>query len=272
MDSFSEVFRRDARLSVVLFRKGWGKTPWTAFEESAIKSRALETRFTSMMVVKLDNAELPTWIPTHELYASDAADTRAEMAAVIRARAREKGAVLKTLSASELALQRSREESLQIARERRAQSHTAQSEIRTELALLYDEIQRIVSEIKLGDPDYDIVAGAHNDTCVISSSRQSTSLILYPIGNTLRDLVLRENRWQGRHPLPSPNNPQPGGTHHLGATHYVPTLSQEDEWAWKWAPNLDDGNLIFLNAEEKEYRSSDLAEAILKNHIERLFG
>ncbi len=47
MDSFSEVFRRDTRLSVVLFRNGWGETEWTAFEETAIKSRALETRFTS---------------------------------------------------------------------------------------------------------------------------------------------------------------------------------------------------------------------------------
>src|SRR5687768_3991511 len=52
MDAFSEVFRRDARLSVILFRKGWGETPWTGFEESAIKSKALETRFTSLMVVK----------------------------------------------------------------------------------------------------------------------------------------------------------------------------------------------------------------------------
>jgi len=43
MDVFSEVFRRDTRLSVILYRKGWGETAWTGFEESAIKSRALDS-------------------------------------------------------------------------------------------------------------------------------------------------------------------------------------------------------------------------------------
>lgn len=271
MDSFSEVFRRDARLSVVLFREGWGHTPWTAFEETAIKSRALETRFSSMMVVRLDDSEMPTWIPSHQLYVSQGSDTRPEMAAVIRARAQEQGAVVKKLSASEIALKKSRDEYLREAREQRARSHKAPEEIRQELGVLYGEILRIVAEIKAGDANFDIAAAAHNDSCVISSSRQSASLILYPIGNTLRDLVLRENRWKGPHGLPSPSNPQPGGPHHLGATHYRPVISSDDAWVWQWEPSVDDGGVIFLNTRDELHRSADLAEQIVKNHVERIF-
>lgn len=271
MDAFSEVFRRDTRLSVILFRDGWGRTPWTGFEETAIKSRALETRFSSMMVVKLDSSELPTWIPTHQLYASEGADSRAEMAAVIRARAREQGAVVRTLSASEIALKTARDAASQEAREQRLRSTKAPEEVREELARLYAEILRIVQEIKAGDEHFDIAAGAYGDTCVISSSRQSTALVLCPTGNTLREMVLRVNEWRGSHELPSPRNPSPSGRQHLYASHYRAVVSVDDEWVWQRDRSLDESSVIILSVYDELHRSADLAEQIVKDHVARIF-
>jgi hypothetical protein len=224
-----------------------------------------------MMVVRLDSSELPTWIPSHQLYASQDSDTRAEMAAVIRARAQEQGAVVRKLSASEIALKKGRDESLKEARELRARSSKAPEEIRRELQILYSEILSIGGEIKAGDPSFDIAAGTYTDTCVISSSRGSTSLILYPTGNTLRDLVLRENRWKGSHALPSLGNSQPSGSQHLGATHYRPVVSSENEWVWQWDPSSDDSGVVFFSLSHESHRSADLAEQIVKNHVERIF-
>lgn len=271
MDAFSEVFRGDARLTVILFRKGWGETPWTAFEETAIKSRALETRFTSMMIVRLDKADLPTWIPSHQLYVSESSDTRAEMAAVIRARAKEKGAVVRTLSASEVALKKARDAAAQEVREQRARSNRAPVEIRQELAALYAEILRIVSEIRAGDGGFDIAAGAHGDYCVVSSGRESTSLVLYPTGNTLREMVLRVNRWRGSHQLPSASNPQPGGSQHLDAMHYRPVVSPDDEWVWQRDQSLDGSVIIFVSPLRELQKSADLADQIVKAHVDRIF-
>jgi hypothetical protein len=38
VDAFSQVFRTEARVVVVLYRENWGKTKWTRVEETAIKS------------------------------------------------------------------------------------------------------------------------------------------------------------------------------------------------------------------------------------------
>lgn len=41
LESFRQVFRADSRMVVVLYRDGWGQTPWTRVEEAAIKDRFL---------------------------------------------------------------------------------------------------------------------------------------------------------------------------------------------------------------------------------------
>ena len=41
VEAFREVFRHRNSLSVVLHREGWGETPWTRVEETAIRDRCL---------------------------------------------------------------------------------------------------------------------------------------------------------------------------------------------------------------------------------------
>ncbi len=45
IDAFSRVFRREARIVVVLYRESWGNTKWTRIEETAIKSRQFDEGF-----------------------------------------------------------------------------------------------------------------------------------------------------------------------------------------------------------------------------------
>jgi hypothetical protein len=61
---FHKIFRHDSRLNVVLFRNGWGETPWTGVEEKAIEASALHSRFRTLFVIQLEKeAKLPEWIP-----------------------------------------------------------------------------------------------------------------------------------------------------------------------------------------------------------------
>jgi hypothetical protein len=41
--NFNNVFYRECRIVVLLYRNGWGATPWTRIEETAIRNRAFDS-------------------------------------------------------------------------------------------------------------------------------------------------------------------------------------------------------------------------------------
>ncbi|CAG2159542.1 hypothetical protein [Cupriavidus numazuensis] len=69
--TFNEVFGAKARLVVVLFREAWGKTPFTRFEETAIRNRAFNEGYDFTVFIPMDEAEtqkVPAWLPKNRLY------------------------------------------------------------------------------------------------------------------------------------------------------------------------------------------------------------
>src|ERR1022692_3290790 len=67
LESFRQAFRSQSRLVVVLYRDGWGKTPWTGIEELAIRERMFEGGWKSLLFVMMDQrGTYPPWLPeTH---------------------------------------------------------------------------------------------------------------------------------------------------------------------------------------------------------------
>jgi len=62
--AFNKVFYEQSRIVAVLYRDGWGNTPWTRIEETAIKNRAFDKGWDFLFLISLDiNSKLPTWIP-----------------------------------------------------------------------------------------------------------------------------------------------------------------------------------------------------------------
>src|SRR3989304_7071387 len=59
IESFRVAFRSQARLIVVLFRDGWGETPWTRFEQTAITERVVSEGWDCLFFVMLDRAATP---------------------------------------------------------------------------------------------------------------------------------------------------------------------------------------------------------------------
>lgn len=63
-ETFSAVFDKRARSVVVLYRNGWGTTPWTRIEQTALQNRGLREGWDFMLFVKLDvAATMPKWLP-----------------------------------------------------------------------------------------------------------------------------------------------------------------------------------------------------------------
>lgn len=274
MDAFSETFARKARLAVILYRAGWGKTPWTAVEENAIKGRALDTRFSNFLAVRLDDAELPSWIPHQHLYVSAATEKSAvEMAAVIRARAREVGAVVIRESAADVAIERAATARASSTRVERERSHAAIAEIETAATELFENIVAVVQRIRTKEPSYPIEAGYHRGRCMITGGGVSTSIALYQSGSvdSPHHFVLTVGDWRGNGRIPTPSDGEPRGQVHMGNSHYSPRLSKSDEWVWRWEPNVEDGGVLFLSVREDVHRSAELADSIVNRHTSRLF-
>lgn len=63
-DTFNKVFGEEARVVVVLYRKGWGNSPWTRIEETAIKNRALVESYEFTLFIPLDEPpSVPNYLP-----------------------------------------------------------------------------------------------------------------------------------------------------------------------------------------------------------------
>ena len=67
-ESFRAAFRFDSRLNTILLRSGWGQTPWTRVEQTAIQERCLADGWDRLLVVRLDDSPGPKWIPQLNLY------------------------------------------------------------------------------------------------------------------------------------------------------------------------------------------------------------
>jgi len=69
VEAFSQIYGRDASLVVVLHREQWGQTGWTSIEKAAINSRRVNEKTDEfLMIVRMDQAPPPPWLPASRIY------------------------------------------------------------------------------------------------------------------------------------------------------------------------------------------------------------
>lgn len=105
LESFREIFRHKSRMVVVLYREGWGQSPWTRIEEAAIKDRFFEEGWDWLLFVMLDDASRPPkWLPETEIRLSYTKYGPVQLLGAIKLRAQKVGAEIRTESALDRAL------------------------------------------------------------------------------------------------------------------------------------------------------------------------
>ncbi len=91
---FKAVFAEEARFVVVLYRNGWGETPWTRMEEEAIRGRAYEEGYDFVKFIPLDEKQTaPKYLPKIQLWINALRFGAKGAASIIEARLAELGAV-----------------------------------------------------------------------------------------------------------------------------------------------------------------------------------
>ncbi len=110
LETLRSVFRDRARISVVLYRDGWGETPWTGVEEAAIKDRCLRTRYRSLVLINLDGSTPPEWVPDTYIHFDLQTYSLEQLSGAIKARAQELGAIARrpTLADRAIAIEKRR--------------------------------------------------------------------------------------------------------------------------------------------------------------------
>src|ERR1035437_5129062 len=98
--SMREPFLNDSRIVVVLYRENWGKTKWTAVEETAIKDRGFEHGWDHLFFIALDHeSPIPKWLPEHRVRFNYTGFGLVEAIGAIKARVIESGGEYTPLTA-----------------------------------------------------------------------------------------------------------------------------------------------------------------------------
>ena len=146
IDSFSQVFREQTRVVVVLYRENWGKTKWTRIEETAIKSKQFDEGFKFLVVVSLDGMH-PVWYPDTWVWGDLQRYGIDGLASVIETRVRETGGMVQSRSAVDDAIKLQHE--IVFEAERRTWRGSVDGVLRAqqELEALFVELQQLADKI-----------------------------------------------------------------------------------------------------------------------------
>jgi hypothetical protein len=238
LESFRKAFFSESRLVVVLYRDGWGKTPWTAVEELAIKDRVFSGGWKHLLFVMLDKqSTYPAWLPeTHVRL--DYSRFANELVGAIRLRALDVGSELKRETAL---VKAQRMEAME--RERADRIQKLSYEARTALPSEWENLCRLldgkVAEIKT---HFTVENGSHVEhdgrSHVIRTSLASLRLCLRPeFARSESKIVVEE--YIGR--LRLPDEPMPHvffhGPQRISECTYF--FDYDTKFGWCWRSNTE---------------------------------
>lgn len=146
---FNEVFREQSRIVVVLFHDGWGDTPWTRIEQTAIRNRAYEDGYDFTVFIPLDeSAKLPDWVPKTRLWVGLERWGLEGAASVIEARVQETGGSPREESFEERAFREKREIDAIRKRKEFLGSERGIKAADAEVAKLYQKIESHINTVR----------------------------------------------------------------------------------------------------------------------------
>jgi hypothetical protein len=201
---FGSVFGEKARVVVVLYRNGWGETPWTRIEETAIRNRAFEEGYNFVKFIPLDEkATVPKWLPRTQLWL-DLSRWGAEGAAVvIEARVQELGGQARDETVEERAARLARSLRFAENRTRLLKSQDGVTAANEEYRALREEVERLVTSINESVPTSPFrLKKAPNQIIVLGPDLGLSVDWRNPYSNTLDDSGLFAVVWNGHPPFP----------------------------------------------------------------------
>ena len=258
-----------SRVVVVLFRKGWGETPWTGVEETAIKERCLKDKYRSVLFLRLDKGELPEWVP--DTYISFNYDDFGLDQAVgaIKARVQEQGGLIQPESVTKRAERYRLEGDYQREREG-LKSYNGRSKVTSEALRLFAELTARCEHLRTHDCIPNEFA-VDERQCHLRNNRISLIVTMHMSNVTpdiVPELIVKEFdkrlAFMGEHLFYPDGEPR-----EVSTTRFHPELSRAREQGW-----TPKGEKSFLSshalAEKIVIQFVDLVERADRGNFQRL--
>jgi hypothetical protein len=177
LESLRAPFLSESRLAVVLYRDGWGETPWTGVEAVALKDRCLADQFRSVLFVVLDKAaKMPPWLPHTHIWLSYPEYGLEQAIGAIKARVQEQGGSFKPPTASSRAqLVRREQEYLNDKQHLFGDQRWIMETVHKARSAIFAEIERLVRQIT-AETGMRVDVGANDTQCVLTNQRVSLTV------------------------------------------------------------------------------------------------
>jgi len=260
MEQLRQVFLGTKRMVVILYRKEWGDTAWTAVERDAIKDHALKAKgWDSVLMVTMDDSEIPNWYPAtiiryrYEDYGLE------QLVGVIKSKMQELGLATKKPSALLKAALLGQEMDYRRRRQQLLESTEGVNAVRAEFDALAKHVVRKLDEIRAQNPQIDFRFGADSRVFAISSRVSLQGVWIPQYANRVPPLqVLWTNI-----PIALPGQrslfPENADKYQLAKWTIAPELTSDYQWVWAPSTHPD-----------QRLTTEELAEFLLQEFLELL--
>ena len=255
--SFNSVFSDKSRLVAVLYRAGWGKSPWTRIEETAIRNRAFDDGYDFVIFIPLDDSpSVPKWLPRTQLSVGIKRWGVEGAASVIEARVQELGGEPHEESVLDRAARLDREIQFEKKRKQFLSSEAGVRAANAEFDALHSRIEQLAAEIHKTANSISLLIKTAQRQIVILGLRLTLNLYWdYHYANTLDDAKLKLELWQGHPPFPGIwNIDDPTKRHTINFTF---DLLPDEKTCW-----------VAKGTNKSTYSTDELASFVLKYYLE----
>jgi hypothetical protein len=233
LESMRKPFLDGSRLVVVLYRGGWGETPWTRVEQTAIQEGCLQHGWNRLLFIVLDKTcPTPAWLPTNCISLDYAHYGLEQAVGAIKARVQDNGGIIATLTA----LRRAglfQQDGKYLEERRQISSYDGMAVVAAKVVELNHEIERLCSEI-LATGAIQIRVGSNAGRCVLTDNR--VSLVVgwrQQYTNTIDGCSLKVLEYNAQMALPNERRMFFGeGPRQLREITFMPELSRAREYGW----------------------------------------
>ena len=202
--TFNEVFSKQARVVVVLCRQGWGESPWTRIEETAIRNRAYEEGYDFALFVPTDDKlAVPRYVPKTRLWIGLARFGLNGAASVIDARIQELGGEPRVLTLEERAARAQQAADFKVFREGYFRSPEGIQAADAGFSRIVEAIEQRMEGLQAAAPGLAFQAKRFGRTLVVLGTGPALKLEWHrQYANSLEGAYLDVTIWEGHPPVP----------------------------------------------------------------------
>ena len=236
----------------MLFRQGWGESPWTRIEETALRNRAYDEGYDFALFVPTDDRPtVPKYVPKTRIWIGLARFGVNGVASVIDARIQELGGEPRALSLEQRAARAQKASEFRVFREGYFRSYEGVQAADASFACMLEAIENRVVNIQAAAPGLALQAKRFEKVLVVLSTGPALRVgWRRQYANSFEGADIDASIWEGHPPVPGifTFREEHSRKHELRPT---PDVTEAQTFAWQF--KTKEGPRLLDAEEASEY-------------------